>query len=77
MLKTSTALFGVFGLTALLLVGCGNRWQPSNGFRYTVTCQGAPTAADYHLTEKGDLFINGEKCKFFRSQGKSGKRKKN
>ncbi len=76
MLKTSTALFGVIILTALLFVGCGNRWQPNSGTRFAVTCQGPPTSADFLDTQRGDLLINGEKCKFFRPQGKSGKRKK-
>ena len=76
MLKTPLSLLLLAALAAFLLAGCGNRWQPNSGPRFAVTCQGTPTAGDYLETQRGDLLINGEKCKCFRMQGKPAKRPK-
>ena len=76
MMKKHKTVFLLAGLATLLIASCGSRWNRDTGPRFPITCQGTPSVSDYHLTEKGDLLINGEKCKFFRTQGKPGKRKK-
>ena len=47
-------------LSCLFITGCRGR----HTVRMAVMCNGNPEKQDYLLTERGDLLINGEKCKF-------------
>ena len=58
----------VLSLSVLVLVslsivfsGCRMRQQSP---RIPVSCSGVPSKDDYLITARGDLLINGDKCKF-------------
>ena len=58
----SKIVLTMFGLSlSVVIVGCG---MSKNAHRIPVTCSGPPAKADYLITARGDLLINGEKCKF-------------
>ena len=70
----------VFLLSVLVLVslsivftGCRMRQQAP---RIPVSCSGAPSNDDYLITARGDLLINGDKCKFKFPQNRKVKNKK-
>ena len=44
--------------------------------RIPVSCSGVPSKDDYLITARGDLLINGDKCKFKFPQNRKGKNKK-
>ncbi|MDP6730950.1 MAG: hypothetical protein QF675_13295, partial [SAR324 cluster bacterium] len=69
-------LLSVLVLVSLSIVfsGCGRMRQQSP--RIPVTCSGAPTKDDYLITVRGDLLINGDKCKFRFPQNQKVKFKK-
>ena len=67
-------------LSALVLVsisivfsGCRMRQQSP---RIPVSCSGVPSNDDYLITARGDLLINGDKCKFKFPQNRKVKNKK-
>ena len=70
----------VLSLSVLVLVslsivfsGCRMRQQSP---RIPVSCSGVPSKDDYLITERGDLLINGDKCKFKFPQNPKGKNNK-
>ena len=46
---------------SILITSCGIRHHSQ---RIPVTCSGPSSKEDYLITARGDLLINGEKCKF-------------
>ena len=70
----------VLSLSVLVLVslsivfsGCRMRQQSP---RIPVSCSGIPSKDDYLITARGDLLINGDKCKFKFPQNRKVKNKK-
>jgi hypothetical protein len=59
--------------TSIVFSGC-QRYQTTP--RIPVSCSGVPSKDDYLITERGDLLINGDKCKFKFPQNPKGKNKK-
>ena len=58
----SKIVLTMFGLSlSVVIASCG---MSKNAHRIPVTCSGPPDKTDYLITERGDLLINGEKCKF-------------
>lgn len=65
----------ITALLALMFAFSGCR-VPQTTPRIPVTCSGAPTKDDYLITVRGDLLINGDKCKFRFPQNQKVKFKK-
>ena len=65
----------VLVLVSLLIIfsGCRMRHQSP---RIPVSCSGVPSKDDYLITARGDLLINGDKCKFKFPQNRKGMDKK-
>jgi hypothetical protein len=59
--------------TSIVFSGC-QRYQTTP--RIPVSCSGVPSKDDYLITERGDLLINGDKCKFKFPQNPKGKNNK-
>ena len=51
----------VFVSLSIVFSGCRGRQQSP---RIPVSCSGVPSNDDYLITTRGDLLINGDKCKF-------------
>ena len=63
----------VLVLLSIVFSGCQMRQQSP---RIPVSCSGVPSNDDYLITARGDLLINGEKCKFKFPQNRKGMNKK-
>ena len=68
-------LLSVLVLLSLSFVFSGCRMRQQSP-RITVSCSGSPTKDDYLITTRGDLLINGDKCKFRFPQNRKGMNKK-
>ena len=60
-------------LLSIVFLGCRMRQQSP---RMPVSCSGVPSKDDYLITARGNLLINGDKCKFKYPQNRKGKNKK-
>ena len=60
-------------LLSIVFSGCRMRQQSP---RIPVSCSGVPSKDDYLITARGDLLINGDKCKFKFPQNRKGMDKK-
>ena len=58
---------------SIVFSGCRMRQQSP---RIPVSCSGPPSKDDYLITIRGDLLINGDKCKFRFPQNRKGMNKK-
>ena len=56
-------LLSVLVLLSLSIAFSGCRMRQQSP-RIPVSCSGPPSKDDYLITAKGDLLINGDKCKF-------------
>ena len=63
----------VFVSLSIVFSGCRMRQQLP---RIPVSCSGVPSNDDYLITARGDLLINGDKCKFKFPQNRKVKNKK-
>ena len=63
----------VFVSLSIVFSGCRMRQQSP---RIPVSCSGVPSNDDYLITVRGDLLINGDKCKFKFPQNRKVKNKK-
>ena len=63
----------VFVSLSIVFSGCRMRQQ---SLRIPVSCSGVPSNDDYLITARGDLLINGDKCKFKFPQNRKVKNKK-
>ena len=63
----------VFVSISIVFSGCRMRQQSP---RIPVSCSGVPSNDDYLITARGDLLINGDKCKFKFPQNRKGMDKK-
>ena len=63
----------VFVSISIVFSGCRMRQQSP---RIPVSCSGVPSNDDYLITVRGDLLINGDKCKFKFPHNRKGKNKK-
>ena len=57
---------------SIVFSGCRMRQQSP---RIPVSCSGNPSKDDYLITARGDLLINGDKCKFRFPQNRKGMNK--
>ena len=62
--------------TSIIFSGCQRYQRYQTTPRIPVSCSGVPSKDDYLITERGDLLINGDKCKFKFPQNPKGKNKK-
>ena len=54
-----------WGIMIFSISSCiGPRPYARNEGRFRIVCQGPPVGSDFLYTERGDVLINGEKCKF-------------
>ena len=63
----------VFVSISIVFSGCRMRQQSP---RIPVSCSGVPSNDDFLITARGDLLINGDKCKFKFPQNRKVKNKK-
>ena len=68
-------LLSVLVLVSLSIVFSGCRMRQQSP-RIPVSCSGVPSKDDYLITARGDLLINGDKCKFKFPQNRKVKNKK-
>ena len=68
-------LLSVLVLLSLSIVVSGCRMRQQSP-RIPVSCSGPPSKDDYLITARGDLLINGDKCKFRFPQNRKGMNKK-
>ena len=68
-------LLSVLVLVSLSIVFSGCRMRQQSP-RIPVSCSGVPSNDDYLITVRGDLLINGDKCKFKFPQNRKVKNKK-
>ena len=68
-------LLSVLVLLSLSFVFSGCRMRQQSP-RIPVSCSGPPSKDDYLITARGDLLINGDKCKFMFPHNRKGMNKK-
>ena len=68
-------LLSVLFLLSLSIIFSGCRMRQQSP-RIPVSCSGPPSKGDYLITARGDLLINGDKCKFRFPQNRKGMNKK-
>ena len=68
-------LLSIIVLVSLSIVFSGCRMRQQSP-RIPVSCSGPPSKDDYLITARGDLLINGDKCKFRFPQNRKGMNKK-